>query len=80
MSTWLWVIVGTVAFFFLSIVVSLAVARFLGGISRQEESELFEAELWTLSSLTREELHADHEEPAEQAASSGGVAARRPHR
>jgi hypothetical protein len=77
MSTWLWVIVGTAAFFFLSVGVSLAVAGLLGRISRQEDSELFEAEFWALASLTREEIHEEQEAPTEQPAVSERVGARR---
>jgi hypothetical protein len=76
MSTWLWVIVGTAAFFFLSVVVSLAVAALLGQIARQEDSELFEAEFWALASLTREEIHEEEDAPAEQPTSSEGIGAR----
>jgi hypothetical protein len=80
MSTWLWVIVGTAAFFFLSVVVSLAVAALLGRISRQEDSELFEAEFWALASLTREAIHEEHEAPTEVPLASERMGARRSHR
>jgi hypothetical protein len=78
MSTWLWVIVGAAAFFFLSVVVSLAIAWFLGLITRQEDAELFEAEFWAFASLTREEI--DEEAPSELPASTEQVGARRPYR
>jgi hypothetical protein len=79
MSTWLWVIVGTAAFFFLSVVVSLAVAWFLGLMSRQEDAELFEAEFWAFASLTREEIDEEQEAPSERPASPERVGARRRH-
>jgi hypothetical protein len=80
MSTWIWVTLGTAAFLFLSVVVSVTVAAFLGRISRQEDAELFEAEFWAFASLTREEVPQAHEAPTERPASPEQVSARRSHR
>jgi type II secretory pathway pseudopilin PulG len=73
MSTWLWVIVGTAAFVVLSVAVSVALASLLGRISEQEEAELVEAELWSIASLTREQLDEEPEPEPEPITSGLGV-------
>jgi hypothetical protein len=55
MSTWLWVAVAGAGLVVLSTAVSLAVASLLGRITRQEEADLIEAELWSITSLSREQ-------------------------
>jgi hypothetical protein len=72
MSSWTWAIVGAGAFLLLSGVVGLALAATLGRISR-EVSELLEPELWASAPLTREEIQAEQEAPAEQTPSSERV-------
>jgi hypothetical protein len=77
-STWLWVIVGTGAFLFLSVVVSLAVAAVLSRVA-QETTELLEGEFWSTASLTREKIRKEQEAPAKRQAASEQLGARGSH-
>jgi hypothetical protein len=61
MSTWLWVAVAGAGLVVLSTAVSLAVASLLGRITRQDEADLIEAELWSITSLRREQSEEELE-------------------
>ena len=56
MSTWVWVVIGAVAYVLLSAWVALGLAAVLGRISRS--SERLESEAWTSSPNVRERAEA----------------------
>ena len=78
MSTWLWVAVAGAGLVVLSTAVSLAVASLLGRITRQEEADLIEAELWSITSLSREQSEDELEPEVRQRAPST-LSTRRSH-
>jgi hypothetical protein len=59
MSAWSWVIVGTAAFFLLSVAVSFALGAILGHIGQEVSELLEEPNLWADAPLTREEIQAE---------------------
>jgi hypothetical protein len=67
MSAWSWVIVGTAAFFLLSVAVSFALAAILGRIGQEVSELLEEPNSWADAPLTREEVQAEQEAPTERA-------------
>jgi hypothetical protein len=67
MSAWSWVIVGTAAFFLLSVAVSFALAAILGHIGQEVSELLEEPNSWADAPLTREEIQAEQEAPTERA-------------
>jgi hypothetical protein len=80
MSAWSWVIMGTAAFFLLSVAVSFALAAILGHIGREVSELLEEPDVWTDAPLTREEVQAEQEAPTERSPVSDRVGARESYR
>jgi hypothetical protein len=80
MSAWSWVIVGTAAFFLLSVAVSFALGAILGRIGEEVSELLDEPHAWADAPLTREEIQAEQEAPTEGSPVSDRVGARESYR